>query len=438
MPAASTRSVGFIEETSVWNVVRLHPQTDRNRSRIWQAAAACHRGATTDYNPQVRWNGSASGGRVRSRFMGLHRAMLLLIAVVASSLAGRADASGSQPPQSVAEAVALATDLASASGIDGQDRLAAQADIVAAVPPEWVVPCLDALRDATPAGANWLRSGLERAVDRAGDALPADQLAAVVRDQASPPRARGLAYVWLKARQPHAAETMLDAMLDDPSLELRREAIDKLLASAAVGDEAALKGVYRQALAAARDIDQIERIAAWLGEHGEPVDLAATLGFVRRWLVSPVFDNRQGAGFAKVYPPESPTPDTSDWKPVVSADKHGAIDLNAAIATEKGVVAYALATIDMPQAGPAEVRIGSPCAVQVWVNGEPVMQHEIYHASEAIDQYVATADFRAGPNTVLVKCCQNEQTEAWAADWKFQLRICDRLGTPLATQRDAK
>ena len=26
------------------------------------------------------------------------------------------------------------------------------------------------------------------------------------------------------------------------------------------------------------------------------------------------------------------------------------------------------------------------------------------------------------------------QTEAWAADWKFQLRICDPLGTPLATQ----
>jgi hypothetical protein len=106
------------------------------------------------------------------------------------------------------------------------------------------------------------------------------------------------------------------------------------------------------------------------------------------------------------------------------------------VATDKGVLAYALATVEMPVAGAAEVRIGSPCAVQVWVNGQPVMQHEIYHASEAIDQYVATADFRVGANTVLVKCCQNEQTEAWAADWKFQLRICDRLGTPLATQRD--
>jgi hypothetical protein len=64
-----------------------------------------------------------------------------------------------------------------------------------------------------------------------------------------------------------------------------------------------------------------------------------------------------------------------------------------------------------------------------------VMAHEIYHASEAIDQYVAPAEFREGVNTVLVKCCQNEQTEPWAGEWKFQLRITDPLGKPLAVQR---
>jgi hypothetical protein len=359
----------------------------------------------------------------------------IVSAVIVWSLAHPGVASASQPPQSEVEAVAIATDLARAGGVEGQVRFASQADVVAAVPAEWIVPCLEALREATPAGANWLRSGLERAADRAGEALPVERLAAVARDQTRPPRARGLAYTWLKTRQPQLADSLLDALLDDPALELRREAVDKLLASAATADEPLQKEIHRRALAAARDIDQIERIAGWLAEHGEPVDLAATFGFVRRWLVSPAFDNKQGVGFAKAYPPESPAPDTADWKLVVSADKHGAVDLNATVATEKGVLAYALATVEMPTAGPAEVRIGSPCAVKVWVNGEPVMQHEIYHASEAIDQYVGTADFRAGPNTVLVKCCQNEQTEAWAADWKFQLRICGRLGTPLATQR---
>lgn len=364
--------------------------------------------------------------------MRLHR--FSAVVIVACMLPPPASVSASPPPRSEADAVQLATDLAQATGSDGQDRLAAQADALAAIPPAWIAPCLDALRDATPAGANWLRSGLERAVDRAGDGLPAERLAAVARDRSRPPRARSLAHAWLKARRPEAAEALLDDMLDDPALELRREAVERLLASAGEADEATRKAIHRRALTAARDVDQIERITSWLDANGEAVDLAAALGFVRRWLVSPAFDNANGSGFAARYPPEVPAPDTTGWKEVVSNDKHGAVDLNAAVAVKKGVLAYALATVEMPEAGAAEVRIGSPCAVQVWVNGRPVMQHEIYHASEAIDQYVADADFRAGANTVLVKCCQNEQTEPWAADWKFQLRICDRLGTPLATQ----
>ena len=164
--------------------------------------------------------------------------------------------------------------------------------------------------------------------------------------------------------------------------------------------------------------------------------MAEVLGFIRRWRVSGEYDNVGGGGFAKQYPPEAggAVPAATDWKPVASSHKHGEIDLNAAVAPKKGVLAYAVAEVEMPTAGQAEVRIGSPCAVAVWVNGRPVMAHEIYHASEAIDQYVAAAEFRAGPNTVLVKCCQNEQTEPWAGEWKFQLRITDPLGKPLARQ----
>jgi hypothetical protein len=170
------------------------------------------------------------------------------------------------------------------------------------------------------------------------------------------------------------------------------------------------------------------------------VEVADVMGFVRTWQVSAAFDNAGGRGFATPYPPEADgpaTPDTAGWQTVRSADKLGAIDLNATIAKKKGVLAYAVARVDMPSARRAEVRIGSPCAVAVWVNGVAVMKHEIYHASEEVDQYVAAADFRAGTNVVLVKCCQNEQTEAWAADWKFQLRICDSLGTPLGKQAAA-
>ena len=347
------------------------------------------------------------------------------------------------PPRTIAEAKAVATRLANATGPGGHAELALQADRIALIPADWLVACLQSLGDATPGGANWLRSGLDRAVARLGDAVPVANLAAVVADVTQAPRVRSLAHLWLSDRDAPRADAMLDTMLDDPAIELRRQAVEKLLAAADKAADAPQKAAYRRALAAARDVDQIERIVTWFSEHGEPIDLADVLGFVRTWRVSEAFDNTKGdaatpVGFAKAYPPEMgdpALPNASSWKVVTSTDKQGAIDLNAAIETKKEILAYAVATVEMP-GGPAEVRIGSPCAVAVWINGRPLMAHEIYHASEAIDQYVATADFRVGTNTVMVKCCQNEQTEPWAVDWRFRLRICDPLGKPLATQAE--
>lgn len=359
------------------------------------------------------------------------------LAIVASASNPTTVSAAEEPPQDMAEAVAIATDLAKAAGTRGQTALAQQADRIAAMPAAWIVPCLAAYSDATPAGANWLRSGLERAVDRAGDSLSAEAITAVVVERKQPARMRTLAFGWLRERDPSRADGLLDGMLDDPAVDLRREAVEKQLTAVVNAEDAVQKSTHRMCLAAARDVDQIERIAAWLSEHGEKVNVARVLGFVRNWRVSEAFDNTKGGGFAKVFPPEASLPgrpETGQWKAVASADKHGAIDLNAAIATKKGVLAYAIADVVMPRSGQAEVRIGSPCAVTVWVNGRSVMTHEIYHASEAIDQYVAPAEFREGVNTVLVKCCQNEQTEPWAADWKFQLRVCDPIGSPLATQ----
>jgi hypothetical protein len=341
-----------------------------------------------------------------------------------------------------AEPTATAADvarLAAAAAGDDQATLAAAADRLAAITADEIRGPLAALGGATPAGANWLRSGLDRAVERLGSELGADLLAGFVTDEALAPRGRSLAFGWLEARDAARAASLLAGMLDEEALDLRRAAVEKLLADATAGDAAAQLAAHRRALSAARDVDQVEAIATWLTEHGEPTDVAEALGFVRRWRVSGEYDNAGGGGFSQAYPPEQgaavPGMAAADWKPVVSSHKHGEVDLNAAVATKKGVLAYAVAEVEMPAAGQAEVRIGSPCAVAVWVNGRPVMAHEIYHASDAIDQYVAAAEFRAGANTVLVKCCQNEQTEPWAGDWKFQLRITDPLGRPLATQR---
>ena len=333
-----------------------------------------------------------------------------------------------------AEATESLSRLAAAKAGGGQADLATLADQLAAATAAEIRPALVALESATPTGSNWLRSGLDRAVERLGTELSGDELAAWATDQTLPPRARSLAFGWLKNRDPARADRLLAGMLDETALDLRRAAVAKLLADAAGGGEAAEQAAHRQALVAARDVDQVEAIATWLSEHGEPTDVAEVLGFVRRWRVSGEYDNVGGKGFARAYPPEEGGAAAGDWKEIVSTDRHGEVDLNAAVATKKGVLAYAEAVVEMPAAGPAEVRIGSPCAVVVWVNGQRVMGHEIYHASEAIDQYIGTAEFREGANTVLVKCCQNEQTESWAGEWKFQLRITDPLGRPLARQ----
>jgi hypothetical protein len=78
-----------------------------------------------------------------------------------------------------------------------------------------------------------------------------------------------------------------------------------------------------------------------------------------------------------------------------------------------------------------EVRIGSPNACKVWVNGQSAISREVYHAGTQIDQYTAPVKLKAGSNWVLVKICQNEQTESWAQDWKFQLRFTDASGAAI-------
>ena len=41
------------------------------------------------------------------------------------------------------------------------------------------------------------------------------------------------------------------------------------------------------------------------------------------------------------------------------------------------------------------------------------------------------------PNVILVKACQNSQTDSWARQWDFQLRVCDPDGAAiLSSNRD--
>lgn len=315
-----------------------------------------------------------------------------------------------------------------------------------------LLPTLKALNDATPEAANWLRSAVDAIAEReltAGRPLPAKELEAFVLEVKNEPRARRLAYEWLSRADKTAPTRLLPGMLQDPSVELRRDAvavvIDKAKQLLDNQDKEAATDAYRQALAAARDKDQVDEIAKQLKALGVPVDLAAHFGFIQKWHVAGPFDNTDMKGFAAIYPPEKGVDLQAvyrgkkeaelRWKEHTTTDPYGLVDLNKAIAKHMGAAGYAYAVVRSPAPRPVELRVGSNNAVKVFLNGKLLYQHEEYHHGHEMDQYVAKGELKAGRNEILVKVCQNEQTEDWAQKWSFQLRICDSVGTAVALEK---
>jgi hypothetical protein len=305
---------------------------------------------------------------------------------------------------------------------------------------------LAAMKGVNPIAQNWLRGAADEMVMRAeaaGQPLPLAELTAFVQDTEQAPRGRRIAYEIIAARQPDVAKRLLAGMLNDPSMELRRDACAALLAEAkaAVASEPAVAiERYQLAVTSARDLDQVEQAERALKELGQPVKLADVLGYLTSWQVIGLFTNVGGKGFDAVFPPEeSFDPDAEytgkhgsvSWKPVTTADAMGKVDLNAALAEEKEVTAYARTTLTVDTAQAAEIRISSYNATKAWVNGKLVANNEVYHSGEQFDQYIAPCELKAGENVILVKCLQNAQTQSWARHWRFSLRVTDDLGTPV-------
>src|SRR5262249_56696799 len=83
----------------------------------------------------------------------------------------------------------------------------------------------------------------------------------------------------------------------------------------------------------------------------------------------------------------------------------------------------AFAAVSSPAPRAVQIRAGSENAVQIFLNGRRVFAREEYHHGMRMDQHVASGTLRAGRNEILVKVCQNEQTDDWAQAWSFQLRV---------------
>lgn len=319
---------------------------------------------------------------------------------------------------------------------------------VAAAPASELTAVLTAMDGAGPLAENWLRSAAETIAQRHREGLPVAQLEAFLAETSHSPRSRRLAYELIASVDATAQQRLIPGLIEDPSLELRRDAVTMEIDKA----EAALKSdkkeqaiaSYRKAFNASRDLDQVKVCTDKLRSLGETVDVSAHFGFLMRWHLIAPFDNKDTKGFDVAYPPET-APFAANatydgikgevkWIEATSTDDYGIVDINKAIDKHKGAIAYAYTTFDSPQDQTVEFRLGCVNANKLWVNGELVFANQVYHANQEVDQYVGRAKLKKGLNTILLKVAQNEQTEPWAQDWRFQLRICDAIGTPIQPQ----
>ena len=304
---------------------------------------------------------------------------------------------------------------------------------------------LEAMDTASPLADNWLRGAIETAADRAlrnGDRLPVEKLEAFVIDTRHDPGARHLAFELVRRVDPSVESRLIPRMLNDPGVEFRRAAVARLIAEGQrlldAEKASAARDVFLKALSGAVHKDQVDLLATRLEKLGQPVDIARHLGFIVRWHLCGPFDNTGKRGYDVAYPPEQGIDLAASyegksgpvrWIEHTTTDAYGMVDLNKALGKDLGVVGYATTVFVASEPATVEFRLGTPNAYKLWLNGKLIGQREVYHAGQAIDQYVDQGRLRRGENRIVLKICQNEQTESWAQMWEFQLRVCDAAGT---------
>ena len=335
----------------------------------------------------------------------------------------------------------------------GNDAAAAAWRRVADAPGSAVPALLESMDGANDYALNWLRSAIESIEQRERTArptsppLPAGAIEAFLKDTRHHPKARRLAYEILTRMDKTAPARLLPGFVSDPANDLRRDAVDLLAKGAAqkvATDKAGAIAAYRQALGHAREADQLDLLAKKLTDLGEKVDLQKTFGWITRWRLIGPFDNTTGAGFNTPFPPESGVNQATEydgkkgrvrWVDFASKSDYGLIDFNVPFGSLKEVTGYAQTKFWSDKPRTVQLRLGCKNGWKIWVNGKFVFGRDEYHRSMEIDQYRLPIQLKAGRNEILVKCCQNEQTEDWTKEWEFQLRITDDQGTPIPSSR---
>lgn len=348
-----------------------------------------------------------------------------------------------------------ATDAAETSGLlkriksvgpQGEGHAAAQAAVkeLSQGDAGVLLEILTAADDANPLARNWLRGAFEAIAERtidSGEPLPAAKLEAFLRDESHAPRVRRLAYEWLAKVDSTAPDRIIPDMLADPSAEMRRDAVARLINAAkqlqTAGEETQARTTYQQALTGAVDKDQVDALVAALDKLGETIDLVRHFGMLTEWNVIGPFDNRGMKGFDVAYPPESKLDFGAEyegqlgpvtWRKLVAGSDEGLFDIGKLIENYKGSAMYLTTEFTYDRRREVEFRLTTKNAWKLWVNGELLFAREEYHRGITFDQYRVRGALKPGENVILLKILQNEQDEDWAQEYDFKLRVTDFSG----------
>jgi hypothetical protein len=313
--------------------------------------------------------------------------------------------------------------------------------------PEQIPVILAGMDGANALAHNWLRAAVDAVVERArqkGDALPSQALDAFLADDRHDGQARWLAFDLLIGQDPSMKQRYLPRLIDDRNLDLRREAVARVLDDAdrnlAAGKKPDAGRLYQTAFDKARDRDQIDLAVKKLKDLGQKPDVSGHFGFLMHWKLIGPFDNTKNAGIERPFPPESQVAlaasypgkqGTVAWKDFRTKDDMGVVNLNEGIGNVNEAIAYAYAEFPFATDREAEIRFGSFTTVKLWVNGKLTLERYDAYTGYRTDTYVVKVRLHKGNNTILLKLCREIPPEKRLEKWQFNLRMCDDIGTAI-------
>lgn len=173
-----------------------------------------------------------------------------------------------------------------------------------------------------------------------------------------------------------------------------------------------------------------------LGEYKSVEEYISKLGIVNDWLIIGPFDNIDGSGFYKVFPPEEEIDLNKTyagkngmevkWFP--SKTTFGVMKFGNLLYPSDAVAAYALTFLYSDSEREVLIRSGSTGALTIWVNDTKVYSQDVYRTLY-IDQDTVKVQLHKGWNKLLVKVCEED------GPWNFVLRITDDVGNSIPSIR---